>query len=190
MSSRMPVSERFPDCPRICSGSFWRAIGTTWTVFESYPDISFNITRRRESVDASVGRGQCRAHDLCNSVLQPCRTLSPCKSQAAALVSLFLRSSLVWSIGIRFRTSLSRTRESFLPVIQSLTAQRCTRLLCISTKESQPEEDPSVSARLQRLQNNYEDYGMRRTVEGVLVVHDHGHPHILMLQIANAFFKL
>jgi cleavage and polyadenylation specificity factor subunit 5 len=31
---------------------------------------------------------------------------------------------------------------------------------------------------------------MRQTVEGVLVVHDHGHPHILMLQIANAFFKL
>ncbi|KAG6330147.1 hypothetical protein ID866_8942 [Astraeus odoratus] len=58
------------------------------------------------------------------------------------------------------------------------------------TKEAQPEEDPSVSARLQRLQNNYEDFGMRRTVEGVLVVHDHGHPHILMLQIANAFFKL
>lgn len=61
--------------------------------------------------------------------------------------------------------------------------------LC-STKEAQPEEDPSVSARLQRLQNNYEDFGMRRTVEGILVVHDHGHPHILMLQIANAFFKL
>ena len=59
-----------------------------------------------------------------------------------------------------------------------------------STKESQPEEDPSVAARLQRLQNNYEDFGMRRTVEGILVVHDHGHPHILMLQIANAFFKL
>ncbi|KAJ7207975.1 cleavage and polyadenylation specific factor 5 [Mycena pura] len=59
-----------------------------------------------------------------------------------------------------------------------------------STKDAQPEEDPSVSARLQRLQNNYEDFGMRRTVEGILVVHDHGHPHILMLQIANAFFKL
>jgi hypothetical protein len=58
------------------------------------------------------------------------------------------------------------------------------------TKESQPEEDPSVAARLQRLQNNYEDWGMRRTVEGILVVHDHGHPHILMIQIANAFFKL
>ncbi len=59
-----------------------------------------------------------------------------------------------------------------------------------TTKEAQPEEDPSVAARLQRLQNNYEDLGMRRTVEAVLVVHEHGHPHVLMLQIANAFFKL
>ncbi|KZV70907.1 hypothetical protein PENSPDRAFT_428114 [Peniophora sp. CONT] len=56
--------------------------------------------------------------------------------------------------------------------------------------ETQPEEDPSVSARLQLLQNNYEDYGVRRTVEGVLVVHDHGHPHIFTLQIANDLFKL
>jgi cleavage and polyadenylation specificity factor subunit 5 len=58
------------------------------------------------------------------------------------------------------------------------------------TKEAQPEEDPSVAARLQRLQNDYEMAGMRRTVEGVLVVHEHNHPHVLMLQIANSFFKL
>ncbi|ORY06963.1 cleavage and polyadenylation specificity factor, 25 kDa subunit [Basidiobolus meristosporus CBS 931.73] len=58
------------------------------------------------------------------------------------------------------------------------------------TKEAQPEEDPSVSARLQRLQNDYEKTGMRRTVEAVLVVHEHNHPHVLMLQIANSFFKL
>ena len=31
---------------------------------------------------------------------------------------------------------------------------------------------------------------MRRTAEGVLVCHEHNHPHVLMLQIANAFFKL
>ncbi|CAG8768130.1 5738_t:CDS:2, partial [Ambispora leptoticha] len=37
------------------------------------------------------------------------------------------------------------------------------------TKEAQPEEDPSVAARLARLQNDYETSGMRRTVEGVLV---------------------
>lgn len=58
------------------------------------------------------------------------------------------------------------------------------------TKENQPEEDPSVIARLQRLEEHYEQYGMRRTCEGVLVCHEHNHPHILMLQIANAFFKL
>lgn len=40
------------------------------------------------------------------------------------------------------------------------------------------QEDPSVAARLQRLQNQYEDYGMRRTVEAILVVHEHGHPFV------------
>ncbi|GAB5591705.1 hypothetical protein Unana1_06605 [Umbelopsis nana] len=57
-------------------------------------------------------------------------------------------------------------------------------------KEAQPEEDPSVAARLKRLENDYEEHGMRRSVEAVLVVHEHNHPHVLMLQIANAFFKL
>ena len=58
------------------------------------------------------------------------------------------------------------------------------------TKENQPEEDPSVLARLKRLEEHYEQHGMRRTCEGILVCHEHNHPHILMLQIANAFFKL
>lgn len=58
------------------------------------------------------------------------------------------------------------------------------------TKENQPEEDPSVLARLKRLEEHYEIHGMRRTCEGVLVCHEHNHPHVLMLQIANAFFKL
>ena len=58
------------------------------------------------------------------------------------------------------------------------------------TKETQPEEDPSVKDRLRRLEEHYEQYGMRRTCEGVLVCHEHNHPHVLMLQIANAFFKL
>lgn len=58
------------------------------------------------------------------------------------------------------------------------------------TKETQPEEDPSVKDRLKRLEEHYEQYGMRRTCEGVLICHEHNHPHVLMLQIANAFFKL
>ncbi|KAF2153508.1 cleavage and polyadenylation specificity factor, 25 kDa subunit [Myriangium duriaei CBS 260.36] len=58
------------------------------------------------------------------------------------------------------------------------------------TKEHQPEEDPSVSARLKRLEEHYEQHGMRRTCEGILICHEHNHPHVLMLQIANTFFKL
>ena len=58
------------------------------------------------------------------------------------------------------------------------------------TKETQPEEDPSVKDRLRRLEEHYDRYGMRRTCEGILVCHEHNHPHVLMLQIANAFFKL
>ncbi|PNS21137.1 hypothetical protein CAC42_3475 [Sphaceloma murrayae] len=58
------------------------------------------------------------------------------------------------------------------------------------TKEQQPEEDPSVAARLKRLEEHYEQHGMRRTCEGILVCHENNHPHVLMLQIANAFFKL
>ena len=58
------------------------------------------------------------------------------------------------------------------------------------TKEAQPEEDASVQGRLKRLEEHYEKYGMRRTCEGVLVCHEHNQPQVLMLQIANAFFKL
>jgi hypothetical protein len=47
-----------------------------------------------------------------------------------------------------------------------------------------------VLARLKRLEEHYNEHGMRRTSEAILVCHEHNHPHILMLQIANAFFKL
>ena len=57
-------------------------------------------------------------------------------------------------------------------------------------KEVQPEEDTSVKDRLRRLEDHYEKHGLRRTCEAVLVCHEHNHPHVLMLQIANAFFKL
>ncbi|GAA6017889.1 hypothetical protein JCM11491_001205 [Sporobolomyces phaffii] len=59
-----------------------------------------------------------------------------------------------------------------------------------ATKEAQLDEDPSVNARLQRLEDDYDKHGMRRTVEGLLIVHEHGHPHVLLLQVANSFFKL
>lgn len=36
----------------------------------------------------------------------------------------------------------------------------------------------------------YEKEGPRFSVEGILLVQEHGHPHVLLLQIGNTFFKL
>jgi len=58
------------------------------------------------------------------------------------------------------------------------------------TKESLYEKDSSVQARFQRMREEYAKSGMRRTVEGVLIVHEHGLPHVLLLQLGTTFFKL
>jgi len=56
-------------------------------------------------------------------------------------------------------------------------------------KEAQLEKDASVAARLTRMKEMYELEGMRRTVDGIMLVHQHRHPHVLLLQIGNTFFK-
>ncbi|XP_073971397.1 cleavage and polyadenylation specificity factor subunit 5-like isoform X2 [Rhodnius prolixus] len=58
------------------------------------------------------------------------------------------------------------------------------------TKEPLFEKDPSVPARFQRMREEFEKIGMRRSVEGVLLVHEHGLPHVLLLQLGTTFFKL
>eukprot|EP01125_Pyxidicula_operculata_P016610 TRINITY_DN573_c0_g1_i2.p1 TRINITY_DN573_c0_g1~~TRINITY_DN573_c0_g1_i2.p1 ORF type:complete len:175 (+),score=31.60 TRINITY_DN573_c0_g1_i2:25-525(+) len=58
------------------------------------------------------------------------------------------------------------------------------------SKEKRLEKETSVNARLQRMEQVYEEEGLRRSVEGILLVHEHNHPHILLLQIGNTFFKL
>jgi cleavage and polyadenylation specificity factor subunit 5 len=92
-------------------------------------------------------------------------------------------------------SALSTSYAPHLPLPFSAHQPKTIRLYPLSnytfgTKETQPEEDPSVLARLKRLETFYAEHGMRRTCEGILVCHEHNHPHILMLQIANAFFKL
>ncbi|KFZ03658.1 hypothetical protein V502_10761, partial [Pseudogymnoascus sp. VKM F-4520 (FW-2644)] len=92
-------------------------------------------------------------------------------------------------------TALQTSYPPILPLSFNGNQPETIRLYPLSnytfgTKENQPEEDPSVLARLKRLEEHYELHGMRRTCEGILVCHEHNHPHILMLQIANAFFKL
>lgn len=58
------------------------------------------------------------------------------------------------------------------------------------TKEALYEKDPSVPARFKRMREEFEKMGMRRSVEGVLIVHEHGLPHVLLLQLGTTFFKL
>ncbi|XP_042444962.1 pre-mRNA cleavage factor Im 25 kDa subunit 2-like isoform X1 [Zingiber officinale] len=57
-------------------------------------------------------------------------------------------------------------------------------------KEPKMEKDTSVADRLARMKLNYMKEGMRTSVEGILLVQEHNHPHILLLQIGNTFCKL
>jgi len=57
-------------------------------------------------------------------------------------------------------------------------------------KAPRVEKDKSVGDRLLRMRAKYLKEGQRRSVEGILLVQDHGHPHILLLQIGNTFYKL
>ncbi|KAJ9439780.1 Pre-mRNA cleavage factor Im 25 kDa subunit 2 [Diplonema papillatum] len=48
-------------------------------------------------------------------------------------------------------------------------------------------KDQAVVAQLMRMRDKYDHEGMRRTVEGVILVHQHNHPHILVLQQGQTF---
>ncbi|KII74385.1 Cleavage and polyadenylation specificity factor subunit 5 [Thelohanellus kitauei] len=58
------------------------------------------------------------------------------------------------------------------------------------TKEALFEKDASTADKFIRLRNEFKIYGMRRTVEAVLVVHQYKTPHVLLFQIGSSFFKL
>ncbi|KAJ6221304.1 hypothetical protein RDWZM_007116 [Blomia tropicalis] len=77
----------------------------------------------------------------------------------------------------------------------NLTVNRTINLYPLSnytfgTKDPLFEKDPSVEARFQRLRDEFDKIGQRRSVEGVLLVHEHNLPHVLLLQLGTAFFKL
>ena len=58
------------------------------------------------------------------------------------------------------------------------------------TKDALYERDSSVQARFQRMREEFTTLGMRRSVEAVLLVHEHNLPHVLLLQLGTTFFKL
>ncbi|KAJ3270951.1 hypothetical protein HDV01_007281 [Terramyces sp. JEL0728] len=57
-------------------------------------------------------------------------------------------------------------------------------------KDPQMEQDQSIPQKLDRLKADYMEKGCRVTVQGVICLHEHSHPTILVLRIANSFYKL
>ncbi|KAL7047863.1 hypothetical protein ACKWTF_003131 [Chironomus riparius] len=91
--------------------------------------------------------------------------------------------------------STTDTTSIKVPISQSLTLNRTINLYPLTnytfgTKEPLFEKDPSVPARFQRMRDEFEKIGMRRSVEACLLVHEHGLPHVLLLQLGTTFFKL
>lgn len=72
------------------------------------------------------------------------------------------------------------------PVVQLYNINNYT----FGTKQRKMEKDTSVNARLTRMKERFDEEGMRNSVDAVLIVHEHNHPHVLLLQIGNTFFKL
>ncbi|KAK9665520.1 hypothetical protein RND81_14G117500 [Saponaria officinalis] len=57
-------------------------------------------------------------------------------------------------------------------------------------KDQKTEKNYSVRARLSRLRLNYSIEGMKRSVEGVLLVQEHNFPYVLVFKIGDTLHKL
>lgn len=54
-------------------------------------------------------------------------------------------------------------------------------------KDNKPGKDGSSQDKFLRMQHKYTQEGVRKSVEGILLVHQHNHPHVLLLQVANVW---
>jgi len=91
-------------------------------------------------------------------------------------------------------TSINNGRTFFHPT-QSMALERTIQTYPLTnytfgTKDALYERDSSVQARFQRMREEFTTMGMRRSVEAVLLVHEHNLPHVLLLQLGTTFFKL
>uniref|UniRef100_A0A8D1M5Q8 E3 ubiquitin-protein ligase AMFR n=1 Tax=Sus scrofa TaxID=9823 RepID=A0A8D1M5Q8_PIG len=99
------------------------------------------------------------------------------------------RSQTGWPRGV------NQYGNKYIQQTKPLTLERTINLYPLTnytfgTKEPLYEKDSSVAARFQRMREEFDKIGMRRTVEGVLIVHEHRLPHVLLLQLGTTFFKL
>ena len=99
-----------------------------------------------------------------------------------------------WSFIIFNNKTLTFNLNLFLPPLPSLPScciiimDRLIKLYPLSnytfgTKDPLYEKDRTVESRFLRLKEDYEKTGMRRSVDGVVIVHEHNLPHVLLLQL-------
>ncbi|KAF4018007.1 hypothetical protein G4228_009501 [Cervus hanglu yarkandensis] len=99
------------------------------------------------------------------------------------------RSQNGWPRGV------TQFSNKYIQQAKPLTLERTINLYPLihslfGTKEPLYEKASSVAARFQHMRKEFDKIGMRRAVEPVLIIHEHGLPHVLLLQLGTTFFKL
>jgi hypothetical protein len=123
-------------------------------------------------------------------------TLSPSNSLPGSVSAQFIPSSVssqssspnasLKSPQPMHHNGLSAPAKALERTIQTYPLTNYT----FGTKDALYERDSSVQARFQRMRDEFTSLGMRRSVEAVLLVHEHNLPHVLLLQLGTTFFKL
>jgi len=97
------------------------------------------------------------------------------------MAAVVIKAEVGWSPDRRRNGEMNDLKELPLYPLNNYT---------FGTKEPLFEKDSSVPARFARMRDEFDKIGMRRSVEAVLLVHEHNLPHVLLLQLGTTFFKL
>lgn len=101
-----------------------------------------------------------------------------------------LKSESMTEVNNNNKSLLKHSNSSFTSSSELSINLYPLRDYIFGTKDPLYERDGSVMARFQRMRDEFLSIGMRRSVEAVLLVHDHKFPHVLLLQLGLTFFKL
>lgn len=126
-----------------------------------------------------------------NNVSTPISITSPLVSAPSTLTDQNNNTSII----AQSPSSHHNNGRSLVHPTQSMTLERTIQTYPLTnytfgTKDALYERDSSVQARFQRMREEFTTMGMRRSVEAVLLVHEHNLPHVLLLQLGTTFFKL
>ena len=97
-----------------------------------------------------------------------------CRRQSALIVGATMTEVMAaYGDGIAAAAGTSGSRAIHVYPVSNYT---------FGSKASKPDKDATVAEAMMRLKDKYEREGMRRTVEAILLVNQHDHPHVLLLQ--------